>query len=377
MADRTAIVVMLDNFRVMHVEQIDALAANMSGTGEVIGLELFASSRDYAFHNTAQHAFRRVVVFPDCEREMVGTIGGGWRLFRAVRRTGARAAVFSHYERGYVFVAALLLRLLGTTMIIVNDSKFDDYARHLWREVGKWILHLPYGGAVVASPRSGDYLRFLGIRPDRIRVGAYTAAGARLRHAAGVAPAPDGTPFDQRDFVCVARLVPKKNHALLLEAFARYVTLVSMPRRLVLCGDGPLRDEIAGRADSLGIAAHVDMRGNVDAAEVARTLGCGLCLLLPSSEEQFGIIVPEAQALGLPVIVGIAAGARDRQVRTAINGFLIEDDNIEGLARLMADLHESPDRWARLARGALVAAEQADTPSYVAAVRSLLGPAPR
>ena len=73
------------------------------------------------------------------------------------------------------------------------------------------MLMRPYRGALTASLRSADYLRFLRVDPRRIRLGYDAISLERIRVAAGTA---DGAAaaFDDRYFLVVARLVPKKNH---------------------------------------------------------------------------------------------------------------------------------------------------------------------
>ena len=67
-----------------------------------------------------------------------------------------------------------------------------------------------------------------------------------------------------------------------------------------------------------------------------------LALILPSTEEQFGFVVLEALALGIPVIVSENVGARDLHVRTGVNGFIFEPDNEKGLAFFMGSNFRRP-----------------------------------
>jgi glycosyltransferase involved in cell wall biosynthesis len=194
----------------------------------------------------------------------------------------------------------------------------------------------------------------------------------RIRRLAAVEPAPGGAAHGARDFISVARLVPKKDHTTLLAAYARYRELVPQPRDLHLCGNGPERERLEMRVRELGLAEHVHFHGFVQADEVARLLGRSLALLLPSSEEQFGQAVLEAQAMGLPVIVSDNVGARDRHVRSAVNGFVVEAANMEGMARYMAMLHENEALWRRMAAAAREDAVLGDVAQFVAAVQRLI-----
>ena len=50
--------------------------------------------------------------------------------------------------------------------------------------------------------------------------------------------------------------------------------------------------------------------GNLPSDAIGAQLARSLALLLPSREEQFGLVVVEAQAMGLPVVLSINCGAR-------------------------------------------------------------------
>jgi glycosyltransferase involved in cell wall biosynthesis len=303
------------------------------------------------------------------EGETPRTFSTAWKIVRACRRHRARFVFLCHYERRYIFIAAWLLRLTGRRVFTMVDSKYDDYQRHLWREVAKSFMMRPYRGALTASSRGADYLRFLRVNARRIRLGYDAISLERIRAAAG---GPGDTAFEDRYFLVVARLVPKKNHRLVLDAYARYASATERPRRLTLCGSGPLEEAIRAQIQSLGIEALVDVLGNIGPTELPAKLGGALCLLLPSLEEQFGIAVVEAQAVGLPVIVSTAVGARDLHVRTGVNGFVVEPDNEEGLAWCMARIGDDEELWRRFSAAALEAAPRSDASAFVAGAIALI-----
>ena len=361
----------LDTFRIMHVDQFEGVAAAVAGRASVTGIEIFSGHEDYAFDARRGATFDHVNLFKAEERARLGMLRGAWHILRQCRVARAGTVFLTHYERSYVFLAALMLRLSGKRVFVLQDSKFDDYRRFLWREVFKRLMYKPYRGAIVASPRSADYLRFLGVNAERIRLNCYTTSLARVRASAGAPPAPAGTPFAERAFLCVARLIPKKNHATLLDAYALYAGRAAAPRKLILCGSGPLEAEIRARIHALGLDELVVLKGNLASAEIARELAGGLCLLLPSIEEQYGIVVIEAQAMGLPVILSENCGARDTQVQSGVNGFVVESGNAEGMAFFMERLGGDEALWSEMAEAAYRSADRGDVAGFVESVLSL------
>lgn len=101
----------------------------------------------------------------------------------------------------------------------------------------------------------------------------------------------------------VARLVPEKNHAFLLQVFAK--SLDRHPHtRLVLAGRGPQEEAIRDQARGLGIQDSVDFLGvRDDVPEVLKALDA---FVFPSQLEGLGMAVVEAQAAGVPCIVSTA-----------------------------------------------------------------------
>ena len=106
---------------------------------------------------------------------------------------------------------------------------------------------------------------------------------------------------------------------------------------------------------------------------MAKILANTLALILPSTEEQYGLVVIEALAMGLPVIVSDNCGARDELVRNSCNGFVVEPDNHEGLAWFMRHIAEDRTLWENMSRNSKLKAVQGDVSRFAAGVLQLMG----
>lgn len=356
-----------------HMDRCEALAHALSGRRDVIGIELVSDGEIYEWAPSgAGQSFRKQTLFAGKRVSQVPA----WRqlaaLLSACLRSRARHVFLCDYYLPEIFFSALLLRLCGRRVVIMQDSKFDDKPRSLWLELGKALLYLPYNAALVGSKRSKAYLEFLGKPAERVVVGYDTVSLRRLQRLADADPAPGGTPYAARDFTVVARFVPQKNLDLALDAYAAYRRqCTDRPRGLSLCGAGPLEDALKTRVVRDGIPG-VRFCGWLDEAGIARRLASSLALILPSIEEPFGLVVNEAIALGVPLLVAENCGARDLLVRSGINGYVIEPDNAEGLAYFMDLLARDEAGWRRLAENTQQFRAAADTAFFVAGVEEVL-----
>ena len=233
------------------------------------------------------------------------------------------------------------------------------------------MLYLPYHGAMVGGRRTVEYLRFLGFRRRKVVEGYDTVDIARIRDLAASPPAPDGTSFSDRHFTVVARLVPKKNISLAISAYALYrVQAGGGVRPLVIVGYGPLEDTLRDEAEQ---TEGVRFEGFLQSDGVAGVLASSLAFILPSTEEQWGQVVNEALAMGVPVLCSDNVGARDSLIRTAVNGYVFEPDNAQGLAQLMLRIGADEDEWRRLAEACHDFAEAGDVSRFADATLALLG----
>ena len=128
-----------------------------------------------------------------------------------------------------------------------------------------------------------------------------------------------------------ARLVPVKNHKLLLEALRIVRDTHHVPVRLTVLGDGPLRESIKQSIRRYELDSVVDMRGAVARNEVLSSYASHDILVLPGRHETIGLVVLEAMARGIPAIVSDTLGARDF-IEDGVSGFLFHSGSAEDLA---------------------------------------------
>ena len=130
--------------------------------------------------------------------------------------------------------------------------------------------------------------------------------------------------------VCVARLVPIKNIDTLLKAWA-IVEQNCKNCELQIIGDGPEYLALKQLSTSLqtrnvaflGAVANANLPGYYTAADA---------FILPSLSETWGLVVNEAMASGLPVLLSYGINAAQSMLKQGINGFGFAPMDIDGMA---------------------------------------------
>ncbi|WP_114521337.1 glycosyltransferase [Altererythrobacter sp. ZODW24] len=363
------VVFVWENLGPSHIDRLEAL--NDRFPDQVFAVQLSASSHTYKWDGTSGQAVPTTTLF-DQPEDATG-LACMTALVGAVRKLGATDVYLCHYQLWPMLMSAMILRLLGKRVVVMIDSKFDDYPRRLWHEVGKSAFLWPYNAALTASLRSRDYLRFLGFRKRQIELGYDTLSVARIRGQSASLPAPGGALHSDRDFLIIARLEEKKNIGSALEAYSLWQARGGTGRVLRILGSGALEDELRDKSVALGIGDAVIFEGFVQTERVSEALSNALCLILPSTEEQFGLVVIEAMAMGVPALVSSNAGAVDVMIDNGVNGWVINPRSPAALAAAMTSLSDDESCWKTMASAAQTDSLRGDANHFVTAVAKLSG----
>lgn len=369
------IAILFAQFAAYHVDRCEAVAARFAGRAEVLAVEVATTSATYAWEASGSvSGARKITLFPGQSYDQVAWPRRLWRQLKALWRCDS-VLIGIGYNEPDVIVLSWLLTLIGVRVLVLSESKFDDKPRRLLAELAKGLVLLPYRAAIVGGHRHIAYFRFLGFHRRRVLPGYDTVGLARVRAMGGGELAPGGAPHAERDFVFVGRFVDKKNLIELIEGYALYADAAgAAARRLVLIGSGPEEAAMRQRAGELGVLDRIEFPGFLGAEAVARRVARSLALCLPSREEQWGLVVNEALAFGLPVIVSPAVGSGDLLVRNLLNGYVVELGRPAGLAAAMAALAGDEGRWREMVAAAHDRAWLGDTERLADAAEALIMP---
>ena len=144
-------------------------------------------------------------------------------------------------------------------------------------------------------------------------------------------------------FAFAGNLTISKGVDLLLQAFGQLRRL-DRPMKLRLFGTGDLERSV--------VAPDIEWAGRVAHHVLARELPCADCVVLPSRFDSYGLVVAEALASGVPVIVSDMVGAKDL-VDRGRSGWIFPSGDLDALVRAMtACLENAAQRelWREAAR---------------------------
>lgn len=189
---------------------------------------------------------------------------------------------------------------------------------------------------VVPGPAAAAALRAFGVTEDRIWQG-FNAVDVRRFNEIAVAERSQHSSAPGHAFVHVGQLIERKNVAAVLEAFAR---IRDQHDRLLVVGEGELRSALESQARLLGLDQHVEFAGYLDNLETVRRVATAQTLILASHEEVWGLVVNEALACGLDVVVSAQCGVAESVHGMA--GVRVYEGGAEELAATMRDAR---DEW--------------------------------
>ncbi|NLH49117.1 MAG: glycosyltransferase family 4 protein [Myxococcales bacterium] len=176
--------------------------------------------------------------------------------------------------------------------------------------------------------------------------------------------------------LAVGRLSEEKGFDVLLEALRHFSATLDW--RLIVIGEGPLREKLLQQARSIGIAGRVEFAGPLPPQAVREQMGHAHLLAVPSRREGFSVVTLEAMAAGLPV-VGTAVGALPQLVRQDETGFLVPPGDVAALAAALRHVLTDPARRDRMGERAREMAARDYSPTAVnrplAELYRRLGPA--
>ncbi len=268
-------------------------------------------------------------------------------VVRALRSSRPEVVVVNGWSTFAAQAAILWCRRRRVPYLLLASSH-DAGVRSAWRRAvrapivprvvrGAW-------GALALGTLSRASLVANGVRPERVGLFANTVDVAvwgedadRLAELRPELRASFGLRPGEIAVLCVARLAPEKGLHTLLRAAA----MVQGPSLVVvLAGGGPERDRLLRLADELGV--RIVLTGDLPRDRIVELYVAADVFALLSSWEPWAVVVNEAAACGLPLVLSDQVGAAPDLLVNGDNGALVRVGDVQAAAEALRRLASDP-----------------------------------
>lgn len=360
------VVVIWIDWYAYHLARFRGLLETPALNGRVAGIEMVGGEGVHAgmrFREDLPADLPITTLAPDTGWGSVHPLRLSWRLWRQLGMHDPSAVLVPGYYTLPAVVAAVWARVHDRESVLMTESTAADHRRSWWKESLKGLLIRGlFDSAVYGGKAHLRYLDQLGFPTERARgcydvvdnAGIADRVDAVRRSSSAAACSLPGTPF----FLYVGRLAPEKNVSTLLSAWLKY-RKEGGNWPLVLVGDGPEKDRLLDRLKNEPHGPDVVFAGHQSASHLAPFYAFAGCFVLPSTREPWGLVVNEAMAAGLPVLVSSHCGSAEDLVLPGCNGFHFDptqESQVRSLLHRMEQLTVGDRRQMRDASRSLVQA---------------------
>ena len=325
-----AVAVVFHHIGPYHHARLNAAADRLS----VTGIEWSAKGYDAwgAAATPAQYA--KVSLFPEATDQSPGNAELRSAFWSALEQMNPDVVAVNGWNNFGSLIAAKSCVRRGIPMIVMSESSHHDEPRTWGKEAIKRRIVGLYSAALVGGQRHVEYLVELGMPVERIFTGYdvvdnnYFCQRARqIRNSKSEIRNVYGLP--ENYFLASSRFIEKKNLPRLVSAYAEYrlksQTGVNTTWDLVLLGDGPLRGTLNSQLSTLNLNEHVHLPGFRPYDDLPVYYALANAFVHASTIEQWGLVVNEALASALPVILSDRCGCAPELVNG--NGFTFDPTN--------------------------------------------------
>ena len=320
---------------------------------QVVAIETSGADATYAWDVVGgADGFERVTLFADADAHKLPAQQVAHQLQKALDAIRPDVLVVPGWSDTAALAALRWCALQRVPAVLMSESTAWDEARRPWKEWVKRRIVALGSAALVGGRAHKDYLVRLGMPPKAVFEGydavdnSYFAEKAKEEKIKQAAASPPPA-LPEHFFLASARFIEKKNLLRLIEAYALYRKQALKPELhrqkseiwdLVLLGDGALRGDLDRQITALGVKQSVRMPGFKQYPELPAYYARAGVFIHASTTEPWGLVVNEAMASGLPVLVSDRCGCAGDLVQEGVNGFTFDPGDVEQLVRRMLEI---------------------------------------
>jgi 1,2-diacylglycerol 3-alpha-glucosyltransferase len=339
MEGKPAVAVVFHHIGPYHHARLNAAADRLS----VTGIEWSGKGYDAWGAAATPARYHKVSLFPEARDHYPDKPELQCAFSTALEEANPNVVAINGWNNFGSLIAAKSCVRRGIPMIVMSESSRQDESRTWLKEAIKRRIVGLYSAALVGGQRHVEYLVELGMPGERIFTGYDVVDNVYFREKMDEirdqrSEIKQKYQLPENYFLASARFIKKKNLPRLISAYAEYrqksQTGGNPTWDLVLLGEGPLRETLNSQLSTLNLQKHVHLPGFKPYDELPVYYALANAFVHASTTEQWGLVVNEAIASALPVIVSNRCGCAPDLVNG--NGFTFDPTNDGDLtARLL------------------------------------------
>lgn len=235
------------------------------------------------------------------------------------------------YGRAEYIAILLLCRIMGCKVLLFAESWYKG--NYFLDKLKGIFLRITVDNFLVSGERAKKHFNNrVGIPLRHIAKGYSVVDNQHFSKIFKTKNDQPTTNNQQYILLCIARFVPEKNLEMLVNAFYQS-RLLKQNWHLKIVGGGQLKTQLTG----LVINSQVELLDWVSYGHLLTLYHSAQCFILPSKFEPWGLVVNEAMAAGLPIILSNDCGCLP-ELLTNENGWNFDANNLESLVKVLNEL---------------------------------------
>ena len=262
------------------------------------------------------------------------------RLFYTIRKSNPDILIADGFFK-WTTLSILYKLIYHVPLVICYERTFHTERDAQWYRTYYRRVVTRLTDAMCCSGRlCGEYTQWIGMDPKRITYGHMVADTEEFLHKASTSLPPEIKDLRRKWSIngililCVGRLIALKGVNQLLEAWAEFEQKYADKATLMIVGDGNLSDELKTMCTQRNLT-WVRFVGSVDYDAIAKYYAAADTLIMPTLEDNWSLVVPEAMACGLPVLCSKYNGCWPELVHDEINGWVFDPLKPDDIFRVL------------------------------------------
>ena len=320
----------------------NTLNKNIKGNFKVLYLSETEERREWQV-NKKELKFPFEIMFKG-RIEDINPIVMALRVYKRLNFYNPEIIIIGGYNYLACWSALMWAKIHKKKVLIMMESHYLDKPRNIIKENIKKLFVSNCNGALVDGIRHKNYAVSLGLQSEKIfikrgtgpvDISWYQKKISKIKKDKIILCKKLNIPY--RNFLYVGRFSPEKNIIFLLKNFKNIQEEGVKDWGLILLGSGPQKKEIESFIDKNNIK-NIFLPGFKQKEEIPFYYALADCFILPSISEPWGLVVSEAMACGLPILVSNRCGCYPDIVHDGENGFSFDPLNDNEFLEFMKNI---------------------------------------